>query len=185
VKLIRAFIRGVDGLNQKIGTFVSWLTSVMVLVVCYDVFTRYVMKNSFVAVQELQWHLFAIIFLIGAAFTLKENGHVRVDVFYARLTPRRRALIDLFGCLVFLIPFSLLVIGTSKQFVLMSWTMGEVSPDPGGLPARYLLKGMIPAGFVLVLLQGIVLALRSVLVLTNRPLDPPPQRNAGEEVKHG
>ncbi len=182
--MIHAYIRGVDRLNQKIGVFVSWLTTLLVLVVCYDVFTRYVMNNSMVAVQELQWHMFSVIFLIGAAFTLKENGHVRVDVFYARLSPRGQALVDLVGCLLFLIPFSLLVIYTSKTFVMMSWSIGEISPDPGGLPARYLLKAMIPAGFVLVLLQGIAMALRSFLVLTNRPLDPR-QTVAGGEVEHG
>lgn len=98
-----------------VGYVVSWLTSLMVLVVCYDVFTRYLLKASMVAVQELEWHLFAIVFLIGAAYTLKHDRHVRVDVLYMKFSKKTQAWIDLIGILIFLIPFSILVIWTSKK----------------------------------------------------------------------
>jgi TRAP-type mannitol/chloroaromatic compound transport system permease small subunit len=171
MKIIYLVVRLIDGLNDKIGHFISWLSTVLVLVVCYDVFTRYVLNISSVAVQELEWHLFAVIFLVGAAYTLKQEGHVRVDVFYSHMSPRRKALIDLFGGLVFLLPFSLLVILTSHGFVQMSWSVMETSPDPGGLPFRYLLKAMIPFGFVLVLLQGVAQTLRAFCILIDRPLE--------------
>ncbi len=183
MKLIHAYIRFTDALNEKVGYVISWFSTLLVLVVCYDVFTRYVLNSSKVAVQEMEWHIFALIFLIGAAYTLKEDGHVRVDVFYSHMNPRNKAIVDLLGCVIFLIPFSILVIWTSIKFVEMSWVIREVSPDPGGLPARYLLKASITAGFVLVLLQGVAMALRNLLTLLGRPLDASAEK--GKEVGHG
>jgi TRAP-type mannitol/chloroaromatic compound transport system permease small subunit len=173
VAFLQLLVRLIDGLNERVGIVISWLTTLMVLVVCYDVFTRYFLRSSSVAVQELEWHLFAVIFLIGAAYTLKHEGHVRVDVFYSRMTPRGKAIIDLLGGLVFLIPFALLVIWTSQKFINMSWMTQETSPDPGGLPYRYLLKSMISLGFVLVLLQGIAMSIRAFLTIIGRPLADP------------
>lgn len=163
--ILRHYIRFADWLNEHVGTGISWLTSVLVVVVCYDVFTRYLLKNSLVAVQELEWHLFAIIFLIGAAYSLKHDKHVRVDVFYSRFSPRAQAWVNLIGSIVFLIPFCLMVIWSSQNFVANAFRIGETSPDPGGLPARWVLKAAIPAGFVLILIQGIALAFRSLLRL--------------------
>jgi TRAP-type mannitol/chloroaromatic compound transport system permease small subunit len=140
----------------------------LVIVVCYDVFTRYLLKNSLVAVQELQWHLFALIFLIGAAYSLKHDKHVRVDVFYSRFSPRAQAWVNLVGSLLFLLPFCIIVIYSSQTFVANAFRIGEISPDPGGLPARWILKATIPAGFVLLLLQGLALASRSLLTILNR-----------------
>jgi len=171
VNFLRWLVKLIDDLNERVGSVTSWLTTLMVLVVCYDVFTRYFLRSSSVAVQELEWHIFAVIFLIGAAYTLKCEGHVRVDVFYSRMSPRGKAVIDLFGGLVFLIPFSLLVIWTSQGFISMSWGIQETSPDPGGLPYRWLLKAMIPAGFVLVLLQGVAMTIRALFTVIGKPLD--------------
>ncbi len=181
MKFLAGIVRLIDGMNDKIGYLVSWLTTVMVLVVIYDVITRYVFRSSSVAVQEMEWHIFSLIFLIGGAYTLKEEGHVRVDVFYSRLSPRGKAWIDFFGGIVFLLPFCLLIIWTSHQFVAMSWMIKEISPDPGGLPGRYLLKAAIPAGFVLVLLQGIAQTLRALLTLLGRPLDGPASTGQGAD----
>jgi len=153
--------RFIDALNERVGTFAGWLTSLLVVVVCYDVFTRYVLKKSSIAVQELEWHLFAVIFLLGAAYTLKQDRHVRVDVLYTRFSPRIKAHVNFWGSIIFLIPFAVLIVLTTRDFVANSFIVGETSPDPGGLPARYLLKACIPLGFFLVLLQGISLMLRS------------------------
>ncbi|MCP3678278.1 MAG: TRAP transporter small permease subunit [Deltaproteobacteria bacterium] len=168
MKILRFYIKFVNALNERIGFLVSWLTTAMVAVVCYDVFTRYLLKQSSVAVQELEWHLFAVIFLLGAAYTLKHDRHVRVDVIYMRLSERQRAWINLLGTLLFLIPFSLLIIWSSKNFVVNSFLFGESSPNPGGLPARYLLKACIPLGFILVLLQALSLASSSLMVIVGR-----------------
>ncbi len=165
MRLAQAYVRFVNRLNETVGSGVSWLTTLLVLVVCYDVFTRYLLKNSTVAVQELEWHLFAVIFLIGAAYTLKHDRHVRVDVFYGRFSLRTRAWVDFAGSLVFLIPFCLVAIWCSKTFVVNAYTIGETSPDPGGLPARFVLKAAIPAGFFLLFLQAVSLALQSLLKL--------------------
>lgn len=168
------FIRAVETLSERSGTYVAWLTTGMVLVVCYDVFTRYFLRESSVAIQELEWHLFAIIFLLGAAYTLKAERHVRVDVFYVKFSSRTKAWVNFLGSLLFLIPFSILIIWTSYTFVLNSLSIAEKSPDPGGLPARFVLKACIPLGFFLVLLQGLALLLKSLLVLQKK-IEPPPE----------
>jgi TRAP-type mannitol/chloroaromatic compound transport system permease small subunit len=162
---VKVFIRIIDGINETIGKAVSWLTALLVVVVCYDVFTRYFMKNSLVAVQELQWHLFAIIFLLAAPFTLKHDKHVRVDVWYARRSPRTKAWVNFIGSLLLLIPFCVVVAYASWDFVSNSFAVRETSPDPGGLPARYLLKALIPFSMILLLFQGIAEMLRSLLVI--------------------
>ncbi|MEO1270974.1 MAG: TRAP transporter small permease subunit [Myxococcota bacterium] len=158
----------IDAFTEKIGIAVSWLTTLLVGVVCFDVFTRYVLNSSWVAVQELEWHLFAVIFLLGASYTLKHDDHVRVDVIYSGRSRRTKAAIDLAGALLFLLPFCALVIWASITFVSSSWAVGEGSENPGGLPGRYVLKAMIPTAFVLLGLQGIALAIRSALVLAGR-----------------
>ena len=182
MKLVHLIIRLIDGLNTRIGHAISWLSTLLVLVVCYDVFTRYFLRKSSVGVQELEWHIFAVLFLLAAAYTLKEDGHVRVDVFYTLLSPRGQAWVNLLGGIVFLIPFCILVLWASKGFVSMSWAIQETSPDPGGLPYRYLLKAMVPAGFSLILLQGIAMILRSFCTVIGRPLEDSSEKE--EEQQH-
>lgn len=165
MKFLKRYISLIDMLNAKIGALVSWLTGAMVIVVSYDVITRYVLRQSSVAVHEIEWHLFALIFLLGAAYTLSHDKHVRIDVFYAKLSKRGKALVDLTGSLLFLIPFAVLVIWTSRDFVMNSFAIGESSPDPGGLPARYILKACIPVSFFLLFLQGTAIACKSLLEL--------------------
>lgn len=162
---MKAFIRIIDGISETIGKAVSWLTALLVVVVCYDVFTRYFLKNSLVAVQELQWHLFAIIFLLAAPFTLKHDKHVRVDVWYARCSPRKKAWVNFIGSLLLLIPFCIVVVYSSWDFVANSFAVRETSPDPGGLPARYLLKALIPFSMILLLFQGVAEMLKSLSVI--------------------
>ncbi|GAB4537543.1 MAG: TRAP transporter small permease subunit [Thermodesulfovibrionia bacterium] len=171
MRLLRDCIRFIDKFNDRVGYLISWLTTLLVLVVCYDVFTRYILKKSSVAVQEIEWHIFAVIFLIAGGYTLRHDRHVRVDVLYARLNDRQRAWIDLIGNIIFLIPFSLLIILSSKDFVLNSFLIKETSPDPGGLPGRYILKSCIPLGFIIILLQGISNILKSLFNLFGKGMD--------------
>jgi TRAP-type mannitol/chloroaromatic compound transport system permease small subunit len=165
MKIITAYINIVTAINKKIGNAVSWLSLILVLVVCYDVIVRYVVRESSVALQELEWHLFALLFMAGAAVTLQLDAHVRVDLFYTRLTKRKKAAIDLAGSLLFLIPFCLLVIYSSFDFVKFSFIVKETSPDAGGLPARYILKAFIPLSFFFLLLEGIALAFKSYIII--------------------
>ena len=137
----------------------------MVLLTTYDVIMRFVFRISYVFIQELEWHLFAIIFLMAAGYTLRHEAHVRVDIFYARMSPRRRAWVDFIGAFVFLFPTCVLIILTSQTFVVSSFAVLEGSPNPGGVPARFLLKAVIPAGFILVALQGISQTIKSLLRL--------------------
>jgi len=161
-------ISALDRFSETIGRLVSWLVLGLVLLIGYDVIMRYLFLQGSIALQELEWHLFALLFLLAAAYTLKHDGHVRVDILYrSRLcSDYTRALIDLLGALVLLIPFCLLVIYSAWPFVESAWHHHEHSPDPGGLPLRWLIKGAIPLGFLLLLLQGVAEALRRWLQLS-------------------
>ena len=173
-------MEALDAFSERIGVAVSWLTTALVLVVCFDVLTRYVFNFSMVWVQELEWHIFSLIFLFGAGYTLKHDQHVRVDLIYDRRSPKAKAAINLLGTLLFLIPFCVVLIWSSQDFVLNSFSVQETSENPGGLPARYLLKSCIPLAAVLLLLQGVSLSIRSGLTLAGKlPLEP------GERVDGG
>lgn len=170
MSVLRTYIRFADNVNEKVGLATAWLTTLMVGVVCLDVILRELFKKSYVGLSELAWHLFALVFLLGAGYTLKHGRHVRVDIFYSRFSERNRRLVDLIGTVLFLLPFSVLVIVVSWGFVMHSFQMGETSPDPGGLPWRWLLKAAIPAGFVLLLIQGLAEAFRALFGLRGETL---------------
>jgi len=167
---LKRLVAAIELISEWSGRAVAWLVLAMVLVTAYDVAMRYLFQAGSVALQELEWHLFALLFLLGAAYTLKHDGHVRVDIFYNSqwMTDRRRAMIDLFGGLFLLLPFCLMIIISSLPFVANSFGLGEGSPDPGGLPYRFLLKAAIPVGFGLLLLQGVANMLRSLCVLLEK-----------------
>jgi len=167
MSFINGYIKFVDKLNIKLGLLISWLTALLVVITCYDVFTRYILNESSIALQELEWHLFAVIFLMAASYTLIKDDHVRVDVFYSRFSKNKKAWINLLGSVFFLIPFCILVIYTSKDFVVNSFLFKETSPDAGGLPARYIIKSFIPISFIFLLLQGFSLAFKSFLEIKN------------------
>lgn len=175
MQILRAICFWIDMLNIWVGKFVAWITALVVMVVFVDVVMRYVFKTSFVFTQELEWHLFAFIFLFGAGYTLLKDGHVRVDIFYQRLSAKGKAWVNLLGVLFFLIPGCLMILLTSMKFVQSSFVVMEGSPDPGGIPYRWVLKACIPAGFVLVLLQGLSLGIKSIFIIIGAA---PPQTPA-------
>jgi TRAP-type mannitol/chloroaromatic compound transport system permease small subunit len=159
----------IDRLNDRLGRFVCWLTLAMVLIASYNAIARYlgrfIGKNlTSNSLLEAQWYLFSIVFLLGAAYTLKQNGHVRVDVVYDRLGPRARAWINLAGAVLFLLPFSITMIWCTWKPVTASWSILEMSSDPGGLP-RYPIKTLIPIAFFLLILQGAAEIIRQLQVL--------------------
>ncbi len=171
MEILRKISQLIDEFSDKVGWFVGWLTTLMVLIVFYDTVMRYAWNKGNVALQELEWHLFAVVFLIGAAYTLKQGGHVRVDILFIKFSEKTKAWVDFLGTLVFLIPFSIMVILSTKGFIENSWAVKEVSPDPGGLPARYILKSMIPLGFVLVIIQGFSQMIKSLFVILDREIE--------------
>ncbi len=157
LRLLNQLSVRLEQFSECTGKLVSWLVLVMVLLVSYDVAMRYFFQSGSVALQEMEWHLFSLIFLIGASYTLKHDDHVRLDLFYKSkfMDDRRRAWVDLFGSIFLLIPFCILIISTAWPFVVQSYIHLEGSPDPGGLPYRWILKASIPLGFTFLLLQGI------------------------------
>lgn len=162
---LRKLSHALEALSEYSGRWLGWLVPVLTLIVVYDVSMRYLFREGSVALQELEWHLFSLIFLLGAAYTFKHNGHVRVDIFYQRLGERGRLWVDTLGDLLFLLPLCLVIIQGAWPFVADAYLYGERSPDPGGLPFRYLIKAAIPAGFFLLMLQGIANVLKNLTVL--------------------
>ena len=146
----------IDQFTERVGQAISWLVIFLVILVVYDVSMRYLFQSGSIAIQELQWHIFSIIFLLGAGYTLKDDEHVRLDLLYKSrfLSEKHRAWIDALGALLILIPFCWLIIYCAQPFVSQAFTYNEASPDPGGLPARWLIKAMIPVGFMLLMLQA-------------------------------
>lgn len=167
--------RWFDRLNDGIGAAIRWLVLVMVLVGAYNALARYTTRYTEVsltsnALIDLQWYLFSLVFLLGAAYALNHDAHVRVDVLYSRFGPRGRAWIDLVGTVLFLLPFSVVMLWVSFPAVRNSWVIGEVSPDPGGLP-RYPIKAVILVSFLLLLFQGLAQIVKKATVIrTGEPL---------------
>lgn len=146
--------RAVDALSERIGKAMSWLVLAAVLISTLNALIRYAFNYSSNAFLEMQWYLFAAVFLLGASWTLKRNEHIRIDVVVGRFSPRVHAWIDIFGGLFFLLPLTLVVLYNGIPFALEAWTSGEMSSNAGGLivwPAKIL----IPLGFGLLLLQGL------------------------------
>ena len=157
--------------SEVCGRAVSWLVLAMVLLVTYDVSMRYFFSSGSIALQEMEWHLFAAIFLLGAAYTFKHDDHVRLDLFYQSrfMNDYRRAWVNFLGGLLMLIPFCLLIIYCAWPFVSLSFNSLEGSPDPGGLPYRWILKAAIPMGFVMLLLQAIADILQNLHRILDKP----------------
>jgi TRAP-type mannitol/chloroaromatic compound transport system permease small subunit len=158
--------RLIDRLNRRIGIVLRWLTVLMILMGAYNAVARYLTRwvgvtLSSNALNEAQWYLFSLVFLLGAAYALEVDAHVRVDVLYGRLGRRAQGWIDLLGSLLFLLPFSVVMLWVSFPTVRNSWSIREMSPDPGGLP-RYPIKAAILVAFFLLALQGLAQVVRSV-----------------------
>jgi len=171
--ILKNSIQLINRLNEFIGKRIAFLVIAMMVIIVYDVTMRYQYSIGSVALQELQWHLFALIFLLGSAYTLKYDEHVRVDVIYqsAWMNDRRRAWVNIFGSFFLLLPFCILIIYTSYPFVYAAFIQNEMSPDPGGLPYRFLLKAAIPVGFGLLALQGLAQGLQNIVFLLENKKD--------------
>lgn len=156
--------RGFDKFANAIGYFTAFVMILMILNVTYDVIMRYFFNTSSIAMQEMEWHLFSIIILLGISYTLKEEGHVRVDVIYDRLTDKKKAKINMVGVVLFIIPVSLLIGIESIPYVLESIASNEKSGDPGGLEYRWLVKSLIPLSFFLLIITSIGYFIRNLNV---------------------
>ena len=163
-------ISALDRFSSFVGRAAAWLTLFMVVVTFVVVVLRYVFDVGFIWLQESVIWMHAVVFMLGAAYTLREEEHVRVDVFYRDMSERRRAWVDLVGVLIFLLPLCVFLAWNSFDFVLQSWKIGESSREPGGLPFPFLplLKTVILLMPIMVALQGISLFLRSLARVRRR-----------------
>ena len=161
----------IDAAIERIGRLLAWLNLLMVLVVVTIVVLRYCFAVGSVALQESVSYLHAAIFMLGIAYTLQHNGHVRVDIFYRQASPRRRAMIDLLGTLLFLLPVCLVIFIGSWDYVAASWNIAERSEERSGIAFVYALKSLLLLMPALLFLQGLAGALRLILTLANVPTD--------------
>lgn len=161
--------RRIDRFSEWSGRVLYWLTLGMVGIGAFNALIRYLDRYTGLGLSsnmwiELQWYLFSLVFLLGAAYTLKVDDHVRVDVLYSQLSRRGKAWINLLGTVLFLIPFCAVVLWMTIPFVVNSWAILEGSPDPGGLP-RFPIKTVIPLALVLVMVQGVSIIIWETVVL--------------------
>lgn len=166
LRILKTSLSAVEKFTEVTGRFISWATVTMVILVVLVVITRYFLGLGSIALQESVTYLHCLVFMMGFAFTLKHDGHVRVDIFYRGFSPRFKAIVNLIGGLLFLIPFCLLIFFISWDYVLASWVIRETSAENNGLPFIYLLKTLMLLMPVTLLLQGIAEIIRSGLVLS-------------------
>ena len=150
------------------GRCISWLVLAMVVVTFSVVVLRYLFDTGWIALQESISYLHSMVFLLGAAYTLKHDGHVRVDIFYTRLSESGKAMLDLAGHILILMPVMVFIIWVSWPYISDSWQVAEGSREAGGLPGVYLLKSLILLMAGLLIIQGIALILRCLLKITHR-----------------
>ena len=165
MKTLRKFERVAGQISGAFGWLAGWLCILMIAIVFVDVIARYLFESGSIAMQEMEWHLFAAVFLLGAAYTMRENANVRVDVFYARMSRRKKAVVDIFGTVFFVIPMCTLIVHSSYDFVAYAYEVQEVSNDPGGLPYRFAFKALLPLGYFLVLIQAFAVISRNIRLL--------------------
>ena len=145
----------IDTLSKWTGALGALASVALALLIVYDASMRYIFHEGSVALQELEWHLFNILFLLGLAYALKHDKHVRVDILYTRFSPRFKEVVRIVSMLFFVVPLGLLVVWFSWDFVLQSFAQQEMSPDPGGLCCRYIVKSFVIVAFVMLILQAL------------------------------
>ena len=172
-----AFARAIDRLNGIVGRAAAWLVLAAVLISAGNAVARYALDLSSNAWLEIQWYLFSAIFLLGAGYTLLEGKHVRIDVLTARFSARTRAWMDIFGTVFFLLPMALIILTLSWPMFVQSYVGNEVSSDAGGL-VRWYVKALIPAGFALLVLQGVSEIIKRIAFLRGELPAPDEPANA-------
>lgn len=170
--------RLIDAVNDGVGRIVYWLVLIAVLVSSGNAIVRYAFDTSSNAWLELQWYLYAAVFLLCSGYTLLRNEHVRIDLLMGRLSARGQAWIDLVGGLFFLLPLAVLLVWLSWPMFMDAYVRGEQSADAGGL-LRWPVKLLIPVGFVLLALQGVSESIKRVAFLCGRAPDPNEKAESG------
>lgn len=170
MRKMAALARACEAVVETCGLVTAWSSLALVLVMAGNVLLRYAFHTGSVAMQELEWHLMAPIALLGMSYAIHKEGHVRVDVLYARQSWRYRGTVDAISHLLVL-TMAIIMVWLALPYVEQSFVIGEKSPDPGGLPYRFLLKSLIPLGFVLLGIQALAAMLRALLKLSGHHAD--------------
>ncbi|PHR58831.1 MAG: C4-dicarboxylate ABC transporter [Arcobacter sp.] len=154
-------MKSIDTFIEYVGRFTALILIVLSLLVVYDALSRYLFHSGSIALQELEWHLFDFVILLGIPYALKEGAHVRVDIFYASFSAKTKAMVNLFSQVFLILPFASLVIYMGYDFVLQSFVQLEGSSDPGGLPYRFIVKSLMLLSFSLLILQSLSESIKS------------------------
>lgn len=174
----------IERIINRFTDYVGYLAAVLMLVmlvnVFYDAVMRYFFRTGSIAMQEMEWHIFAAVFLLGISYALKEEGHVRVDIIYDGCSPKYQAIVNIVGTFIFLVPLAVLIINGSIWFVHEAYISGEISGDPGGLTHRYLIKSVIPLAFVSLIISAAGFVLRNIRVY--RGLELPPAHGTNKNI---
>jgi len=174
-------LKAIGKIIDALGNFCSILMLLMIANVFFDVIMRYFFNDVSIGMQELEWHLFAAMFMFGIAYTLKEDAHVRVDIFYDKMSARKQSMINIFGALFFALPITTVILYYSIDYTFEAYQMGEGSADPGGLPHRWIVRSVIPTSSVFLILAIIHVVLSNIQTLT---APPKPSRTASKEEEH-
>lgn len=167
MRIITALSARLDGYSETTGRLLAWLLPLLMINTCAVVFLRYGLEQGSTFMQELSIYLHATVFMLGAGYTLKRDGHVRVDIFYRQFSARAKAWVNALGTMVFLFPLCGYVVLISWDFVGHAWLIRESSGEPGGIPAVFLLKTLVPLMAVNLAIQGLAELLRSIAVLAS------------------
>jgi TRAP-type mannitol/chloroaromatic compound transport system permease small subunit len=164
---LRTLVQFIDDLTDRSGRLLAWLALAMAIVTALIVVLRYGFNTGSILAQEAVVYLHGCLFMLGAAYTLKRDAHVRVDIFYRNFTPRAQAWVNSLGGIIFLMPLCVFILVSSWDYVAESWAIRETSPEPGGIPAVFLLKSLMPLLAVNLFLQGLAETLRSAMKLVD------------------
>ena len=184
----KAIVRTIDSLSYAIGEIVKWFLPLLVLVVAFTVFALSIFGQSWTKLFESADYLHASVIMLGAAATLLAGQHVRVDIFHEQMSAKARALIDFIGYYALMLPVCLIIIWNSQSFVSFAWRIYEGSSEADGIRGEFLLKTLIPIFALMIILQGLAIALRAAMCLSgqSRPERPPhtPPFFAPQELEH-
>jgi TRAP-type mannitol/chloroaromatic compound transport system permease small subunit len=165
MSVLRVIVDYIDAFTDYTGRILAWLSLAMAALTALIVFLRYGFNIGSIAAQEAVIYMHGALFMLGAAFTLKAGGHVRVDIFYQRFSARTQAWINSLGGIIFLLPLCAFILGISWNYVTESWAIREISPEAGGIPGVFLLKSLVPLMAITLFCQGLAEVLRNALVL--------------------
>lgn len=167
---LQILLSKIKKVNSIAGKVASWFNVLLVILVGFDVLFRYLLNTTSVWVMELEWHFFALIFLLGGGFAFQKNQHVRVDVFYDKFSEKEKAEVNFWGGVLFLLPWTIFLMYTSFGYAQTSFWIRESSPDPGGLPARYIVKYAIFLGFLLLFIEALISIVENGILLFQQQL---------------